>query len=183
MNTTPGFARAALGALVAVLATAGIASGAATSKELIDCQKQLESNVRGYTNVIYQKLYGCAQKVVECKLADEIDAVDPTACLAKAAKSCTGIDTKISDQAVKRKARIVAKCGLIPFAEIEQYTEGLGFFNVANDCGAASVSALVDCVLANAQCSTERQLFKLDPRAQDSLTTAGIAASFPCVAP
>lgn len=182
MNTTSRFRHAALGALVGVLATAGIASGA-TSKELLDCQKQLESNVRGYTNVIYQKLFGCAQKVVECKLADEIDAVEPTACLDKAAKSCTGIDAKIDDQAAKRKAKIVAKCGLVPLVEIEQYTAGLGFFNVANDCSAGSVSALADCVFANAKCSTERQLFKLDPRAQDSLTTAGIAASFPCVAP
>lgn len=182
MTTTRTFHRIALATVLAVLATSSVAAGA-TSKELVDCQKQLESNIRGYTNVVYQKLFTCAQKVVECKLADEIDAVDPTACLAKAASSCTGIDTKIADQATKRKAKVVAKCGLIPLAEIEQYTEGLGFFNVADDCGAASVSTLVDCVFADALCSTERQLFKLDPRAQDSLTTAGIAASFPCVAP
>lgn len=182
MTTTRTFHRIALAALCAVVATAGIASGA-TSKELVDCQKQFESNIRGYTNVVYQKLFTCAQKVVECELASEIDAEDPTACLAKAASSCTGLDAKLADQAVKRKAKVVAKCGLIPLAEIEQYTAGLGFFNVANDCGAGSVSTLADCVFANAQCSTERQLFKLDPRAQDSLTTAGIAASFPCVAP
>ena len=183
MNTwTRNLRRAALAAVVAVLTTAGVASGA-TSKELLDCQKQLESNVRGFSNVIYQKLFTCAQKVVECKLADEIDAVDPTACLAKAAATCAGVPAKVSEQAAKRKAKAIVKCGLIPLAELEQYDEGLGFFNVVAGCGAASVNDLVDCVFAEAQCSVERQLFRLDPRAQDSLSTAGVAASFPCVAP
>lgn len=181
-TSTRRFHRAALGALVAVLATAGIASGA-TSKELLDCQKQFESNIRGFSNVLYQSLFTCAQKVVECKLADEIDFVNPAACLAKAAAICAKVPTKVSDQLVKRKAKVVLKCGLVPLGELAQYTEGLGFFNVVSACAAASVSDLVDCVFADSQCSVERQLFRLDPRAQDSLTTAGIAASFPCVAP
>lgn len=182
MTATKTFRRTTLATLVAVLAMTGVASGA-TSKELLDCQKALESNIRGYTNLIYSKLFGCAQKVVECKLANEIDAVDATSCLAKATSGCAAVDPKLDEQAAKREAKVVAKCGLVPLAEIEQFTEGLGFFNVANSCGAASVSDLVDCVFTNARCSTERQLFKLDPRAQDSLTTAGVAASFPCVAP
>jgi hypothetical protein len=168
--------------LVAMIVTAGTAS-AATSKELLNCQKQFESQIRGFSNVVYLRLYGCAQKVVECELADEIDAVDPTACLARAAKGCAGTPAKVADQLAARKARVVQRCGLIPLAEIEQFNEGLGFFNVSAACGAASVNDVVDCVFANAQCSTERQLFRLDPRAQDSLTTTGIAASFPCVAP
>jgi hypothetical protein len=60
---------------------------------------------------------------------------------------------------------------------------GLGFFNGSAACSAASVSDLIDCVFADAMCSTERAIFIADPRAQDSLTALGIAASFPCVAP
>ncbi|MBY0279352.1 hypothetical protein K2Z84_28790 [Candidatus Binatia bacterium] len=168
--------------LLALIASASYAD-AATSKELLDCQKQLESQVRAFSNVVLQGLAGCAQKVVECKLADEIDAVDPTACIAKAAAKCTGLPSKVSDQAAARQAKVAARCGLIPLAEIEQFSEGLGFFNVATSCGAASVTALVGCVFDAARCSAERELFTLDPRAQDSLTTGGIAASFPCVAP
>lgn len=174
--------RAALAAVALMTFGAGGAS-AATSKELLDCQKQFESNVRGYSSVIYQKLFTCAQKVVECKLANEIDSVDLNGCLAKTVASCAGVAAKLAEQDAKRQAKVVAKCGLIPLAELSQYTEGLGFFNVVAGCGAASVNDLVDCVFADAQCSAERQLFRLDPRAQDSLTTAGIAASFPCVAP
>ena len=71
----------------------------------------------------------------------------------------------------------------LPLAELEPFLGGLGFFNVAANCSAVTVDDLVDCVFADSQCATERQIFRLDPRAQDSLTTAGVAASFPCVAP
>lgn len=166
-----------------VLAGASTALGAATSKQLLDCQKQLESQIRGFSNVVQTGVAGCAQKIVECALADEIDAVDPTACVAKATASCAGVPAKVSDQSSKRQPKVLAKCGLVPLAEIEQYAAGLGFFNVVAACGAADINALVDCVFDSAQCSAEREIFQLDPRAQQSLTTAGIAASFPCVAP
>ncbi|MEW6268428.1 MAG: hypothetical protein AB1689_03920 [Thermodesulfobacteriota bacterium] len=174
--------------LVAALAAAlilqtGSFASAATSKELLNCQKQFESQVRSFTNVMYLRLYGCAQKVVECKLADEIDAVDPTTCLARAATLCGATPTKVADALASKAAKVVQRCGLIPLAELEQYVEGLGFFNVSAGCSAGSVTDLVNCVFADARCSTERELFLIDPRAQDSLTTAGIAASFPCVAP
>lgn len=165
-----------------VMQTGSLAS-AATSKELLNCQKQLESQVRTFTNLIYLRLFGCAQKVVECKLADEIDAVDPTTCLARAAKLCSVAPAKVDDTQANKVGRVVQRCGLIPLAEIEQYVEGLGFFNVSASCAAASVTDLVNCVFADARCSTERQLFLIDPRAQDSLTTAGVAGSFPCVGP
>lgn len=173
---------------VAALAAAlvlqtGSPASAATSTELLSCQKQLESQVRSFTNVMYLRLYGCAQKVVECKLAQEIDGIDPTTCLARAAKPCGAAPTKVADAQASKIGRVVQRCGLIPLAEIEQYVEGLGFFNVADGCAAGSVTELVSCVFADARCSTERQLFRIDPRAQDSLATAGVAGSFPCVGP
>lgn len=170
-------------ATVLALAGAGTAFGAATSKELLDCQKQLEGQIRAFSNVVQTGLAGCDQKIVECALADEIDAVDPTACVAKATASCAGVPAKVADQASKRQLKVLAKCGLVALADLEQYTAGLGFYNVVNTCGASDVNGLVDCVFDSAQCSAEREIFQLDPRAQQSLTTAGIAASFPCVAP
>lgn len=169
--------------MLLALTGASTAFGAATSKELLDCQKQLESQVRAFSNVVQTGVAGCAQKVVECALADEIDMVDPTACVAKATASCAGVPAKVADQTSKRQLKVLAKCGLVSLADLEQYTAGLGFYNVVTACGAADVNALVDCVFDSAQCSAEREIFELDPRAQQSLTTAGIAASFPCVAP
>jgi hypothetical protein len=165
------------------LAGASTAFGAATSKELLDCQKQFESQLRAFSNVVQTGLAGCAQKIVECALADEIDAVDPTACVAKATASCAGVPAKVGDQSSKRQVKVLAKCGLVSLVDLEPYTAGLGFYNVVGACGAADVNGLVDCVFDGAQCSAEREIFRLDPRAQQSLTTAGIAASFPCVAP
>jgi hypothetical protein len=172
----------ALGALAMVLCTASLAS-ATTSKEFINCQKQFENQLRGFTNMVYLRLYGCAEKVVECKLAQEIDGVDPTACLARASKGCAAAPGKIDDQAATREGRVVQRCGLIALADLEQFDAGLGFYNVVASCSAASINDLVDCVFANGRCAAEKELFLLDPRAQDSLTTAGVAASFPCVGP
>ena len=169
--------------MVLALAGASSALGAATSKELLDCQKQLESQLRGFSNIVQTGVSNCAQKVVECALADEIDNVDPTACVAKATASCAGVPGKVAEQSSKRQLKVLAKCGLVALADLEQYSAGLGFYNVVNTCGAADVNALVDCVFDDGQCAAEREIFHLDPRAQQSLNTAGVAASFPCVAP
>jgi hypothetical protein len=173
-----------LGFTVALaLAFASTALGAATSKELLDCQKLFESQLRSFSNVVQTGVAGCAQKVVECALADEIDNVDPAACVAKATASCAGVPAKVADQSAKRQPKVLARCGLVSLADLEQYMAGLGFYNVVSTCGAADVNALVDCVFDEGQCAAEREVFRLDPRAQQSLNTAGIAASFPCVAP
>jgi hypothetical protein len=180
-----GCARIVLAAALALAATAAAPASAATSKQLLTCQKSIESQVRGFTSSTIARLSNCTEKIVQCKLRQEIDAVDPTACLASAAKSCSSIPAKVSDQQAKRVASIVKKCGLIPLAEIEAFVGGLGFFNVSAGCGAASVTQLATCVVADARCQLEQAVFRLDPRAQDSLSDPAIAlaGSFPCVAP
>jgi hypothetical protein len=172
-----------LATLLVLGAAAGTAGAAASSGDLLNCQKQFESQVYSFTNVVHQKLYGCAESVAECKLAQEIDSVDPKTCLARAATSCGATPAKISGQLAARKAKVEQRCGLIALADLEQYDGGLGFFNVVSACSAGSVNDLVDCVFASAQCAAEHELFRLDPRSQDSLTTAGIAGSFPCTGP
>ena len=158
-------------------------AAAATSAELLSCQKAFESNTRSFAKYVATKVGACADKVVPCNLAFEIDAVDPTSCLASATSACAGVPAQVTEQQAKRAAKIVTACGLIPFAELQQFVAGLGFFNVVTTCGAATVNDLVDCVLADTRCSRERALFHADPRAQESLTDAGVAASFSCVAP
>jgi len=172
----------ALAALGAALVVVHPAAGA-TSAELLKCQKSLESGIRSFTGYEATKVLGCTEKIVNCKLANEIDAVDPTACLAAASTACSGAPTQVSDAQTTRRDKVVLKCGLIPFMELEQFVAGLGFFNVASACGAGDATALVTCIFADSRCSTEHQVFIIDPRAQDSLTTAGVAGSFPCVGP
>ena len=169
-------------ALGAVLMSGSVAV-AATSAELLKCQKGLESQIRAFTGYVLTKVQGCTEKVVNCKLANEIDAVDPTSCLAAASTSCSGLPTQVADSQTTRRDKVILKCGLIPFMELEQYVAGLGFFNVASACSASDATALVNCIFNDGRCATEHQVFIIDPRAQDSLTTAGIAGSFPCVGP
>jgi hypothetical protein len=172
-------------ALAALAALAVTPASAATSKELLNCQKTIESQVRGFASTAIAKISTCTDKIVQCKLAAEIDAADPTACLAAASSNCSGVPAKVADQQSKRVANIVKKCGLIPLGELEAFVAGLGFFNVVSACGSATASQLAACVVADARCNLERAIFRLDPRAQDSLSDPAInlAGSFSCVAP
>jgi hypothetical protein len=158
-------------------------ASAATGTEMLRCQKALENNTRAFTSYVAAMAGACSDNAVACKLADEIDAVDASACLASVAATCATVPAQVDDQQAQRGAKIVSACGLIPFIEVQQFVGGLGFFNVASACAAENVNELVACVLADARCSREKALFRADPRAEDSLTAAGVAAAFPCVAP
>jgi hypothetical protein len=168
------------------------AAQAATSSDLLNCQKAIESQVRGFTNFAIARISNCTEKIVECKLAQEIDTVDPTACLASASAACSTVPMKVDDQKNARADKIVLKCGLIPFADLKPFVAGLGFFNLANDCGATDADGLADCILDAGLCaassdgargSLERAIFRLDPRAEKSLTALSLNDDFPCVAP
>jgi hypothetical protein len=159
------------------------AQSATTSKELLSCEIAFEKNVRSLASYTASKLQGCTEKVLRCKLANEIDGADLPSCLATTATRCNDAVTNVSNQQTARAANILLKCGLVPIADVEAFVGGLGFFNVAGACGAATVSDLASCVVATTRCNAERAVFRLDPRATDSLAAAGVAASFPCAAP
>jgi hypothetical protein len=169
-------------ALVA-LAAAARPAAAATASELLGCQKAIASGARGVANAELAGLFKCSDKIVRCKLTQEVDGIDPTACLASASAACAKVPPSIVAKETKAVQKAGAVCGVVALAELEQYVAGLGYFQVAADCGAASAGDLATCVLAASRCTAQRQVFRIDPRAQDSLTTAGVAASFPCVAP
>ena len=171
--------------IILVLTTQALA--VTPSGDLLKCQKTLDSKARGVASTEQRVLVDCTLRAVNCKLAQEIDTVDPTACLASATSRCadpdTGAAAKVNKTLTSGKGKALTACGLIPLADVNAFLAGLGFFNVTAACGAASVSDLIDCVFADAMCSNERAIFIADPRAQDSLTALGIAAQFPCVGP
>lgn len=154
------------------------------SNVLLGCQKKLETQARVYAKLVAKKVHVCTDKVAACKLADEIDAVDPTNCLAAATTKCAGVDALLDANRTRRKTSIDSRCALIPLADVEPFLGGLGFLMKPAACaGAVTTTALTDCLLDESRCTAEREVFRRDPRAQDSLTAVGVAASFPCVAP
>jgi hypothetical protein len=156
---------------------------AATSTQILACQKAFESAVRGFSALASTQLLNCTERVVECKLAQAIDGIDPTSCLATASSYCANVPTKVANSRASKESRVNTKCVLLSLAEVEDFVGGLGFFNVFNGCSAGNLSDLVTCVFSDSKCALEHEAFIIDPRAQDSLTTAGVAGSFPCVGP
>lgn len=177
MKITPRMSLVVVGLIVGF----GVpAMGQTTSRNMVTCQKKLIGQVQGLTRFSARKLQGCTDKVVKCKLASEIDAVDPTDCLENATVVCGKVGPAVTAAIAKRRANMLDKCSFIPIAELDQFIAGLGFLNVSASCGALDATDLVDCILATTQCAVEREVFLRDPRALDSLTEVGVAAAFPC---
>jgi hypothetical protein len=154
-----------------------------SSAALILCQKKIEVHARALTKYAAKKVHLCTEKVAACKLANEIDAADLMSCLATTANVCNATDGLIDNQRTIRGGKVLTACATIPFADLQPYIGGLGFLSVPMGCTPANATDLANCLMDTARCAGERQVIRLDPRAQDSLTAAGVAASFPCVAP
>lgn len=184
------------GALIALLGActfAPTAQALTPTVDLLRCQKELTRIARSVTGLTAKSVHKCTEKALRCTLGAEIDAADPTDCLAGATTSCASVPTKLADKIAAIRAKALTKCGLIPTADVLAYIAGLGFANVATDCATLpsplppitvnAVPDLIDCVLAVSRCGAEREVFLRDPRAQDSLATIGLGAAFPCTSP
>jgi hypothetical protein len=172
------------GAIVlAGIVVAALPSRAATTVELLRCQKGLHSRASSFEKVAQLRLSACALKVESCQLAAEIDGDDPTSCLASAASACSAYSAKVAQYKLINREKATSMCGPLPLGDLERSVAGLGFAGVNASCGATSPADLVSCVFDALQCSVERTLFVVDPRAQNAFAAAGIAASHPCLGP
>lgn len=170
--------------VVAAMAILAAAPGAraASTPELLRCQKGIHARAESFVKLVETALSNCAYKVESCRLAQEIDGDDASACLAAATATCVGLSAKIPTYRSLYASRALAVCA-VSVADVAPWVGGLGMSANAAACGAGTMSDLVVCLFSDAQCSAERTVFALDPRAQDALATAGIAAAHPCVAP
>ena len=168
--------------LVGLLA-ATLPAGAATTSELLRCQKGAHTRVLSFAKSAETALFNCALKVETCQLAQALDGDDPTQCLLSATAACGTYSAKIASLKAVSRAKAASVCLSVPLADVNQAVAGLGFFDVSAGCAAASVDDLVTCIFDEAQCAVEHTVFTLDPRAQDAFTAAGIAAAHPCAAP
>lgn len=175
--------RIAFAALAAVVLSAPVASAVTPSANLLRCHKKVGKKAKVLAKLTIKKIQSCTEKIDACKLADEIDMVNPTSCLAAAAPTCTAVDATLDAKRTAFKTAVDNVCSTIPLADLEPFLGSVGYINVAADCAAGTTTALTDCLLDSARCNGEGEVFRGDPRAADALTTAGVAANFPCVGP
>jgi hypothetical protein len=173
--------RIAVGLLAIALGAASPAR-AATTAELLRCQKGIHSRAASFVKLVETALSSCAYKVESCQLGQEIDGADPSACLASATASCTSLSARVPSYKATYSTKAQLVCG-VPLADLAPYVAGLGMSPQIGTCGASTTSDLIACIFTAAQCSAERTVFALDPRAQDALSTAGVAGAHPCVGP
>jgi hypothetical protein len=172
-----------MGALLAVAVSVAGPASAATTVDLLRCQRGIHTRATVLAKAVQTALATCTYKIESCQLADEIDAVSPTQCLARASAACATASAKVAVRESSSAAKALIDCSAVPLADLESWVAGLGLAAIGQGCAASSVGDLVGCIFDATRCAAERTLFVLDPRAQDALTTAGIAAAHPCVAP
>ena len=170
------------GTLVAAAIAVAPPAHAASTSELLRCQKGIHSRAASFVKAVETALSNCAYKVETCQLTQEIDGDDPTSCLAAASATCASLSAKIPNYKLAYSDKALLVCNL-PVAEVAPFVAGLGMAPNIGSCGAATMNDLIACLFTAAQCSAERTVFALDPRAQDALTTAGVAGAHPCVGP
>ena len=163
------------------VATTSVARAASTP-DLLRCQKGIHSRAGAFIKAVETALTNCAYKIESCQLAQEIDGDDATACLAAASAACSSLSAKLPGLKSLYADKALAACA-VSVADVAPYVAGLGMSSEIGACGAGTMHELVACVFTAAQCSAERTVFVLDARAQDALTTAGIAGAHPCVGP
>ena len=168
---------------LAALFAGALSAQAAAPAELLKCQKAIHVRALTFSKLVQTALSNCAFKVESCQLAQEIDGEDPTQCLASAAASCASYSAKIPAYKSSASSKVVLVCNTVPLDDLKQYVAGLGFAAADAGCTVSSVTDLLTCLFDGAQCTTERILFTLDPRAADALATAGVVAAHPCVGP
>jgi len=175
--------RIMIGAIVLAGIVAALPACAADSADLMRCQKAMHVRVASFDKVVQLRLLACALKVESCQLAAEIDGDDPTSCLASASSACSAYSAKVTQYKALYREKALSVCGPLPLGDLERSVGGLGFAPANASCGATTSVDLIACVFDAFQCSSERTVFALDPRAQYAFTAAGIASAHPCVGP
>jgi hypothetical protein len=162
------------------------------------CQTRFDMKVRALASFVATRTHNCTEKVVRCKLTQEIDSVTPSTCASGIMSACNGVPTAISNKLLAMKdgfstSGIPKKCGLVTWGSLTAFVGGLGFENIASGaaCTPGDLNCLMDTVLGTptgtqgTKCDVEHKVFIRDPRALDSLTSVsgGFQTNFPCVGP
>ncbi len=169
--------------LLAPAATAGAA--AFSAKTILKCQKALAKSGSKLFATETSAAIDCAQRMLACQLAEEIEGADFATCAAKAATVCNAKLSKVGSTATAVAGALSKKC---PDLRVDHFTSrrALGFGDLADACSLLSPPATVedeaainDCIVRLVECRASDVVERLVPRAYEVLDRAGILAAFP----
>jgi cysteine-rich repeat protein len=179
---------------VAVALMPGLAGAASfSSKTFAVCQKVTN---KGGQKLLTSKLsaaLGCAERILECQLAEELDGDDFSSCASAASAKCDKTLGKIADRATSLADLMVRKCPVDLTSDDLRSRRGLGFRDIDDACAdlspaatADDLASITDCATRAILCRSDEAIGEMFPRAHEVLTRAGVIASypdaFPCLA-
>jgi hypothetical protein len=131
------------GAVIWVAAVALLVTGAAegtaaglSSKSFTKCQKILNKGAQKLVGAKLKGAIGCAERLLVCQLAEEIDGVDFASCAALAAGKCDTSFAKIIGAEIKFADLVEKKCPVELTPGDLRSRRGLGFGDIDNACAA-----------------------------------------------
>ena len=182
---------AVAGLLVAPLLRPAPARAGLDAKAIAKCQKSLDKAAQKLFTTKMGAALGCAQRLLACQLAEELDGEPFAACSAKALSSCNKKLAKVAGRRSRVGETITAKCPDLADWNFSS-RRGLGYADVADACAslvpaAASddPAAIADCVVRFLDCRADDALERLLPRSYEVFDRAGVltsfAGEFPCL--
>jgi cysteine-rich repeat protein len=161
-------------------------ASAVETRDLQRCQSAVEREGAKLQKVRTVALSRCVDRLLECTLGSEIDAVSPATCQAAALAACTRGFSRASTAATKFDTKAAGACD-VPDSDLRS-RRGLGFRDAADACAAltppgstATTAAALACARRTAACAADDQVEQSQPRAFELLDAAGLAASAPCI--
>ena len=171
---------------------------------VLNCEKKLVG-VLEFLQTFESSLQRCTEAILQCELAEEIDAGDKNRCLTSLATTAKCFGTTGPKRYIEKVLTPTAfgsastylfnRCSRIPMDRIEVFMQGLGFSALAGCSTAADIREIAHCMLGDlgptgaygVKCAVEHNVSIRDPRAKHALEEAAIALdptnNFPCLGP
>jgi cysteine-rich repeat protein len=162
-----------------------------SSKTLAKCQKGANKAAQKLFSAKLSAATTCAEGLLGCQLAEELDGENFAACAGSASAKCSSALDKVSAARAAFGGAFALKCEDLTDANLGS-TRGLGFSIVVDACANLSppgssenLAAVTDCLDRSLLCRADDVLESLIPRAYELLDRAGVLASsaalFPCL--
>jgi cysteine-rich repeat protein len=144
-----------------------------------DCTKAILKQGGGLLKKRTDALIKCGDRLMACRLRDELDGEDFAACAAKVVRSCEVALSRLPKLEQKIVAKLGASCS--PLRDHDLRTSvGLGMRRLEPGCGSVATKAeAFACTVSRIRCRAANLAEAVQPRLRENLDESGLLAQFP----
>lgn len=175
--------------LMLALGMPGPAGAAFSSKTIAKCQASVHKATEKLLGSKLRASLDCAERLLACQLAEELDGETYSQCAAKATTVCTKKLSKIAARQAAVASVLSGKCADLAALDLVS-RRGLGYGDIGDACAALTpaatstdASSIADCLSRAMVCRGDDVVEALLPRAYEVLDRGGVLATSPTLFP